>query len=165
MTRPRRRRTSHVGRLLIPLLLAAAALAGCGDDEGGGKPTGDLGGAIVYTRSGGIAGMPLKLTIEPDGYATVEARIEGDRASFELDADQLDRLHADLEAADLDSVGIPPGPAECADCFIYGLTYAGTTISYDEVDTVPDAVRSVVGELDRIATERLPDPAASAPKG
>lgn len=165
MTRPRRRRTSHVGRLLIPLLLAAAAVAGCGDDEGGGKPTGDPGGAIVYTRSGGIAGAPLKLTIEPGGSATVEAGIEGDRASFELEPDRLDRLHADLEAADLDSVGIAPGPAECADCFIYGLTYSGTTISYDEVDTVPDAVSSVVGELDRIATERMPDPAASPPKG
>ena len=54
MTRSRRRRTPDMGRLLIPLLLAAAAVAGCGDDEGGGKPTGDPGGAIVYTRSGGI---------------------------------------------------------------------------------------------------------------
>ena len=142
---------------MVAICVGAALLAlppGCGGDDGGDRaPEGPL---VVYARSGGIASMPERLTIEVDGSATLEYGIDGETASFRLGGDELDNLDAELEAADFDAVEQPGEPSTCADCFLYEVVYGGRTISYDDVDTPPASVTAVVAHLGEIASAHYP---------
>jgi len=150
---------------LISLAFMASALGACGGERDTGSPNAEPSGPLVtYARSGGIAGMPVELTVEADGQARVRAGIEGGQpAAFALGAAELDRLRRTLEAADLAAVQPSTEPSTCADCFSYEVTYEGRTASYVEIDEVPSSVSAAVSELDRIAGEHVP--AGLAPPG
>jgi hypothetical protein len=149
---------------VLPAIAVAAALAvpGCGaDDETAPDPPGGDGPLVVYTKSGGVAGLYERLVVARDGSAAVEVGYRQPlRESFELEAAELDRLSELLAAADFG--GANPGPGiGCADCFQYEIEYGGKTSAFAEIGDIPQSVGEVVGELGRIVEANTP--AAPAP--
>jgi hypothetical protein len=150
------------------LAACAATLAACSaflaSGCGGGDPvptTPSSGALVNYSRTGGVASVPERLVVEADGTATVEAGIGTAQLSFELDQDELEQLRTELEAADLGA--LEPSPTTCADCYSYEVVYNGTTISYDEADSPPNSVSSVVAHLGQITAAHYPPDAFDAP--
>ena len=130
------------------IVVAIVLLAGCGGDREG--TTDESRPLVVYARSGGVAANPERLTIERDGAATVVAGVDGQRSSFELSESELAELSAELEAADFGALE-DPGPSACADCFFYEVVYGDLEISYDDLDTPPASVSTLVAHLGQIA--------------
>ena len=148
-------------RRLVPLL-ALALLAGCGgDDESTTTPT--SGTLVTYVRTGGVASMPERLEVEMDGAATVEAGVDPAREQFELDADELEALRDELEAADLAGFDEPDEPSGCADCYIFQVGSGDDMIRYDESQEVPEAVSTLVAHLSRITADHYPEDATEPP--
>jgi hypothetical protein len=146
---------------LVPFVaLALAGLAGCGGDDA--TSPAESGTLVTYERTGGFASMPESLVIEADGAATVEAGVDPARETFQLDADELEQVRSELEAADFEAVesGVPTG---CADCYEYDITYDGTTVSYDESQDVPDSVGVAVAHLSEITADHYPPEATEPP--
>jgi hypothetical protein len=100
---------------------------------------------------------------EGDGTATVEAGIDPARDRFELEGGELEQLRAELEAADFVSYEPSDEPTGCADCFAYEVTYDGTTISYDESESVPAPITTVVAHLSEITADNYPPGAFEPP--
>jgi hypothetical protein len=100
-----------------------------------------------------------------DGSATVEAGVKGAREEFVLEADELETLRSELEAADLDEVAQPPGPTGCADCYVYEVAYGGETISYEESleAAIPASVIALVSHLSEITADHYPRQATEPP--
>jgi hypothetical protein len=137
-------------RLVALGVVALFAVAGCGSsDEGDSTPApSDSGGPlVVYTKTGGVAGVREHLQVSDDGSATLAVGYQPvEKRSFELEPDELDRLRGLLEAADFD--GVDPGPGiGCADCFQYEIEYAGKRTAFAEIAGIPDSVGQVVTEL------------------
>ncbi len=148
--------------VLLGTCLAVVA-AGCGGDDTT-TTTADPGILVTYSRSGGVASMPESLVIRADGSATVEAGVTGAREEFELDPDELARVRTELEAAEFDDVADPPVQTGCADCYVYEITYDGTTMSYDESQAaLPASVTAVVTHLSEITADHYPPGASEAP--
>lgn len=153
-----------IGRMktvaILTLVAALALGAGCGDDAAAPTtpPAGD-GSLVTYSREGGVASMPIELTIQADGPATLVSGYDGQTEDFVLDDSELEELASELEAADLEGFEGPTEPTGCADCFLYTVSYEGTTISYDDTATPPDEVTALVNHLDELATAHTPSPA------
>lgn len=109
--------------------------------------------------AGGVANIPIELTIARDGSATLVSEFDGALERFELSPDELAELREQLDAADLDAVELPPDPPTCADCFLYEVTYDGVTASYDDAGDPPDSVAEAVAHLERLAAAHTPPPA------
>jgi hypothetical protein len=150
-------------RLLSAIAVAAAlALPGCGaDDESAPDRPAGGGPLVVYTKSGGVAGVYEHLVVARDGSAALEVGYRQPvRESFELEAAEFDRLSGLLAAADFG--GVDPGPGiGCADCFQYEIEYGGKTIAFAEIGDIPQSVGEVVGELGRIVEANTPAAPAS----
>ncbi len=117
---------------------------------------------VVYTKSGGVAGVYEHLVVARDGSAALEVGHGHPlRASFELEAVELDRLSGLLAAADFG--GGDPGPGiRCADCFQYEIEYGGNTGAFAEIGDIPQSVGELVRELGRIVEANTP---AAPPPG
>jgi hypothetical protein len=148
---------------LVLVIAAALALsvAGCGSDGGDdttqAAPQGG-GPLVVYTKTGGVAGVREHLEVAADGMATLTVGYQGGQVRrFELDPAELDRLRGLLAAADF--AGVDPGPGiGCADCFQYEITYAGTKTAFAEIAGIPDSVGQTVTELGDIVEAQSPAP-------
>jgi hypothetical protein len=134
--------------------LALVLLAGCGDDEGGeGKPA--LSGTLIYERGGGLAGRRDRLVVAPDGRAKVTAR--GKTREVELKPQELDRIAAEVEKADLPSVPErSTSPKPIPDTFGYRIQYGTSEVTTDD-PAMPDALRSLVARLGQLV-ERYEQP-------
>lgn len=140
------------------MLIAGALLAGCGGDERE-PPSAGPGPLVTYSREGGVAGISEVMVVERDGQASIRVGVDGKRIGFELSADELDRLEAELEAADLDQVELDPDDVVCADCFTYTIAADGSEIAVNDLDRPPDAVATLLAHLGEIAAANHP-PAA-----
>ncbi len=151
------------GPVLLSACVALVAI-GCGDDEPATTAP-DSSALVTYARSGGIASMPESLVVRNDGSATVEAGVKGAREEFVLDADELETLRSELEAADFDEIALPPGPTGCADCYVYEVAYGSETISYDDSvgAAIPASVSAVVSRLSEITADHYPRQATEPP--
>ncbi len=132
-------------------LIASAALlagSGCGDDDPPETPSDPGAPLVVYERGGGIAGVAERLEVSDDGTATLTVgSVDEQHTEFRLSDAELERLTAELEAAEFEAVGTD-GPNSCADCFIDRITYAGeATTIMPEVDDVPESVGTLLTEL------------------
>jgi hypothetical protein len=149
-------------RLALGIVAALAlSVAGCGSDDGDDttpQPPEGGGPLVVYTKTGGVAGVREHLEIAADGTATLAVGYQQPEVRrFELDAAELDRLRELL--ADADFPGVDPGPGiGCADCFQYEVTYAGTTTAFAEIAGIPDSVGRAVTELGEIVEAQSPAP-------
>ncbi len=142
--------------VLVGLLL----LTGCGSAGDGsltgagatllpsvvaGSPSVPAGPLVVFTRTGGLAGLAATLTVQPDGAAQVTGRRQ---ASWTLTPGQLDGLRRALAGADLRPVA-PSGPP-VLDGFSYRITYAGTSVLLAS-DPVPAGAAAAVSQLSMLA--------------
>jgi hypothetical protein len=123
------------------VLLAVAAIAGCGGGLGSQPPDpsgapsssegslgpGDPPAPMTVARSGGIAGVNDVVEIAPDGSARVTRR-NGEVAACTPSADAVARLRA----IDLRAIGSGPPKHTIADAFSYTVTTAGSTVSVEE---------------------------------
>jgi hypothetical protein len=148
--------------LILAACATVAVIAGCGGDEST-TTTPEAGTLVTYERTGGFASMPQSLVIEADGSATVEAGVDPAREAFELTDEELGRLQAELDAADFVGFDLSTEPTGCADCYAYELTYGGTTISYDESESVPEPMTILVTHLNEIAGAHYPPEADEPP--
>jgi hypothetical protein len=148
---------------LTVLVLAAATAVGCGgsDDESTtGAPVQTNGALVTYTRTGGVGGIDEHLRIEPDGTATLSyGEPANSERSFDLSADELDRITGLLNAADLGSMPANPEPTGCADCFVYTVEYGGRTVTYDDATPPPASVAELVTGLGDLASAHQPEAA------
>ena len=144
-------------RLLGPIALGAAlALTGCGGGSGPIDPS-PGGETISYSRSGGIAGTPQSIEIEPDGAATVEVGFGQtlQTETFDVPAAELDGIVEGIESVGMDALdrGVDEG---CADCFLYELRYGGETASADSV-TITDAYSEATAPLQELIDQHSTD--------
>ncbi len=136
----------RIAALLAGLVLAA--LAGCGDDDGGGTGGGErpaLAGPLTYERGGGIAGRRDRLVVQPDGNAELTVRER--KKSIRLTDGELDALGRELEQADLPS--LPPNSTSkqpVPDTFGHRVAYDGSTVTTDG-PAMPERLRGLIGRL------------------
>jgi hypothetical protein len=100
---------------------------------------------VVFSRTGGLAGQRVTLTVQPDGTATVAGRRE---ATWSLTEGQLDGLRRALADADLRPVA--PSGEPVLDGFSYRITYAGRTVLL-RGDPVPGSAATAVEKLSALA--------------
>ncbi len=141
--------------LVVLLVLAGCGSAGDGSLTGAGAtplPTGasptvssPAAPLVVFSRTGGLAGRAVTLTVQPDGTAQVIGRRE---ATWTLTPGQLDGLRRALADADLRPV--PPSGVPVLDGFSYRITYAGRSVLL-EGDPVPDGAATAVARLSALA--------------
>jgi hypothetical protein len=162
-----RNRGMNAGWILV--LAATTALAGCGNSGDEADTTGTIqtnGALVSYTRTGGVGGVDETLRIEPDGTATLRiGEPQNVSNSFELSANELERVQSLLDAADLDAMPADPQPTGCADCFVYTVEYGGHTITYDDASPPPAPVGTLVTDLGELTSDNYPASAAGFVKG
>jgi hypothetical protein len=120
---------------------------------GGAEPaSAALDGPLSYARSGGIAGIVERLSVQPDYRAKVTTRA-GTKA-FRLSKAERSRLSSALARANLAHVRIektPPFP----DAFVYRLRYRGRTLDFHQ-GNAPARVKRLLAELGRLVTAHGP---------
>jgi hypothetical protein len=128
-----------LGRVALLALLALVATA-CGSDDP--APAATLSQPIKYEVIGGDAFRDDKVTIGPDGTASVQTR-SGTRSATLTPAElaALARDVSDARLTDLDdAVATPPVP----DALSYRFTYRGHQVTTDSTK-LPDELRGLVG--------------------
>lgn len=100
---------------------------------------------VVFSRSGGIAGRQVTLTVQPDGHATL---VGARQADWTLSPGQLDGLRRALEDADLRAVA--PTGEPVLDGYSYRVTYGGRTVLLSG-NALSDGAATVVDKLSTLA--------------
>ncbi len=149
-------------RLAWSLLVVTLPATGCGSDDDRAPEPPATGPLVTYQRTGGIAGVTEKLTVERGGEATLVVGFDRVRIAFELPAAELNELEAELEAADLEAIEKAPADAVCSDCFVYEITYEDETITFNDLDRPPESVSTLLAHLDEIAMSNYPPSEARA---
>jgi hypothetical protein len=130
-------------RLITVLTVTLLGFAACG---GGVSSAAMLDGTLQYTRTGGLAGDIDKLTLKPDGHASVSTR-RGKR-SFTLSKSERARVKAQVAKADLLHIEVRRGGGGVvSDGFSYTLNYHGHGLSFDQ-GSIPPVVQKLIDTLD-----------------
>jgi hypothetical protein len=138
-------------RLLAPLPLLLALLAGCSDDGGGTTITeprvpGPTDTIVVYERVGGIAGVRQRLDVRPDGAARIETGFgKVDVKRFKLTPEELDGLRAARDRVDFAELKKSYGPElPVADGIAETITTDGHEVTVlTEGDPPPELARLI----------------------
>jgi hypothetical protein len=133
-------------RALMVIAVLSLALGACGgDDESapGSPGGGELAGPLEFLVTGGDAFREDRITVRPDGSATVKTR-KGTRTA-DLTEDELAEIEAQVHTAELDripedSTTKPPMP----DALGYGFVYEGREVDTD-AGSMPDQLKPLVG--------------------
>jgi hypothetical protein len=106
--------------------------------------------AVLFARSGGLAGAPQRLAIAPDGKAVL-AQAGSTPVEAQLTPSERDHLRSALDQAVFSAPPrLPPGRP---DTFTYSVTFRGKTVEMSET-TVPPGLRELLRVLVGI-TNRL----------
>jgi hypothetical protein len=140
--------------LLATALMCTAMGAGCGGPPAVPADSPASHFAISYERSGGLAGTAQRLAIRPGRRAIMSTR---DRRTaypktfrFRVGVRRVEGLRRALARAEFATIESPaPGPAVCADCFLYAIRYRGHEVDFDESD-VPDGLAGVLRQIEAI---------------
>ena len=141
-------------RAAVLCVVLALAATGCGGEEtpapggsGAGDPAaapeGRLAGPLEFKVTGGEALRRDRMTVRPDGSASVETR-EGHRTAT-LSEQELATVARELEEAELseipeDSLTKPPIP----DALAYSFVYGGREVSTDS-GSMPERLEPLIG--------------------
>jgi hypothetical protein len=158
------RRTALLGFVAA----TALGLSACGESDDDDAPAPAPGAPLVeFTKSGGVAGIAEGITVNAGGGAVLTLGWKDEAVKrFELTDAELSELEEAVAAADLAAFEVPPESA-CADCFVYELTTAEGSATYDDAQAsglaegeVPDAVVALSALLGNLISEHAPDGSA-----
>lgn len=155
--RPVRSRPSSRYAIII-LAALVLIISGCAGGEKppttAGEPPATTGApaspdsTIIFERSGGIAGLHDKLTIDRDGGAGLIRR--NGEVRFQVDPRQHRKIRSALAAASFSKLkgdNLPERPQP--DSFRYSVTYQGHTVVATD-STVPSDLRPALGLLQEV---------------
>jgi hypothetical protein len=150
MTRCRIRRISVGGAVRAASLMPLLAIGGCafGSSSSGSLPcfigagSSDL---VVFQRSGGIAGVGDRLTVDSHGVALLTKR-GGRQSQATLSQQELNQLKETLAHADFQSLEPEYLNANARDSFLYTVSYSCRVVRADET-SVPGQLRPVIDQL------------------
>jgi hypothetical protein len=135
------------------VLILAAVFAGCGA-EADAKT---LSGPVTYGKSGGIAGIIQKLTVQKDGRAVASSYQS--KRSFKLSKTQLKGLTTAVGNAKLSKTKSPKDNVQGADGFGYGVSYRGYRVTWSDFsDEPPKRVMTLYRMLDELYEANSPCP-------
>ena len=135
----------------------ATALGACGDDDSEPEPQApepQAAESIVYSKSGGVAGISQRIEIAADGEAVIETgTVDTQTETLDLSESHLAGINEALDDADFDEIEVSDAPTGCADCFEYEITRGGHTVSFDDT-TFPNELGPAITKLDQLAAEK-----------
>jgi hypothetical protein len=132
-------------RRLALLALLAVVAPGCGSDDApapASKPAAGLSETIKYEVIGGDAFRDDKITVQPDGTASVKTR-SGNRSAT-LTTAELASLARDVSAAGLTNLDSAVTEPPIPDGVSYRFTYRGRSVETD-IGKLPDELRPLIG--------------------
>jgi hypothetical protein len=138
--------------LAVTIFCLAASIAGADATATAAELPPARAFVLSYERGGGLAPSPHSLRVATGGRAIVEttgASGVKSRARFHLGGRRIRSLQRGLDRADLDSIS--PESGGCADCFVYSLTYEGSSVELEDTE-VPPALEAVIGQIEAIIT-------------
>jgi hypothetical protein len=162
-------------RRLLPIALALLALgavafaAGCGEKEEpdlssiprSGDDQGDIPATIVFTKSGGIAGVSEKLVISAADIVRASYAQGDPLKQISFKTAQLTRTRNAVAAIDFDTLEIPTAPPG-ADEFTYSLAYGADRVAGSESALGKDpGLDRAIGDLVTMLEDGKPGPAAN----
>ena len=127
---------------LVAALLAACACSAAAAPSHPGR-------LVDFSRTGGLAGLQLRVTVLRDGRATIVGGRRDTRSHRRLRPRTMTHLRRVLAAARFDRV--PPFHAGCVDCFVFAVRYRGVRAAWNAGRGVPRSVQAAVAALMRIA--------------
>jgi hypothetical protein len=108
-------------------------------------PPPDRDGELVYTQTGGFAGVEHEARFTPDGQIFVSDSMFGDKEGVLSEARSL-QLNAAL--ADWDTLPSITAENICCDGFAYSITYHGRTLSWSDFQSgVPARLIEIAGVI------------------
>jgi hypothetical protein len=135
------------------VLILAAVFAGCG----GEADAKTLSGPVTYGKSGGIAGITQKLTVQKDGRAVASS--DQSKRSFRLTKAQLRSLTKAVTNAKLSKTKSEKDTVDGADGFGYGVSYRGHKVTWSDFsDEPPERVMRLYRMLDELYEANSPCP-------
>lgn len=149
--------TPSVRRALVGLGLLIVAIVGgylwLRSLSENAAPESDNGDGVVvrFVRSGGFAGTVDRLVLRSDGSGVVAGDFQGSPERVELRRSSLARLLRQLDAVWPASGGEIGASNGCADCYLYEVTYAGTSVTIHGLvpDRFEDPISTLSGLVDR----------------
>jgi hypothetical protein len=138
----------RAARMLTVVVLALSVPAGSASAVHA-APDPDAEILVTFVRSGGFAGFEDHLQIRRDGAARLE-RGGGEARDFQVPADEVTQLEAELEAADFSHLrSSHRNDPTIADGFVYQVTYEDRTVRCEQ-DAGPPALERVIDHSEQI---------------
>jgi hypothetical protein len=139
--------------LLATALICTAISTGCGGPQAipvahaAPRPPSHF--AIAFERSGGLKARIETLVVRPGlrAYATAPKGNRESSAHFKMNAGTAEELRRELAKANFTHLKSTTGPATCADCYVYSITYHGHTALF-YASKVPQDLMEVVDALE-----------------
>jgi hypothetical protein len=134
-----------------------AASFGCGPVEPVPAPTPPISQfSVRYERSGGLKVMPQKVVIKPGRHAVATTRNgRGVKTvRYRVPVPTVKRLRNGLSDPRFAAFEGGP-PSNCADCYVYSITYRGHTVTVDQSE-VPAWLQKTITRLEALAGPHLP---------
>ena len=112
--------------------------------------------SVSYERSGGLKVMPQKVVIRPGRHAVATTRngVGVKRVRYRVPVPTVKRLRKGLSDPRFAAFEGGP-PSNCADCYVYTITYRGHTVTVDQ-STVPSWLQRTITRLEALAGPHLP---------
>lgn len=142
----------------LACVMLAVALGSCGDDNDGDDapeaPDTPAAETVIYSKTGGVAGISQRIEIAADGETTIETgNVDPETKSFTLPESQVEDVNKALDEAAFDDIESPGDQTGCADCFIYTIERGGHTVTFDDTN-FPGDLAPAVEELEGLITEK-----------
>jgi hypothetical protein len=109
---------------------------------------------VSYSRTGGLANIPLALTVKTGGKAFAKEGTSGDGSTATLSDKRMQRLKRALRRSDflnLDSSYVPR-PGTVADGWTERVTYKGKTVTAATGGDIPPELQQLLNRLATMAT-------------
>ncbi len=140
--------------LLATILACTAISAGCSGPPAAAPPPAAQRPAshfaIEFERSGGLKGSVETLVVRPGlrAHATAPKGPREASKDFKMDAATAEEVRRELAKARFAKLGGGKIPGNCADCYVYTITYHGHRVSFLANEAPNDPMLEVVDALE-----------------